>query len=224
MGNIVTPLLHQPTRTGASKCGTARLHVRDAQPVTMILSTSHSGELAIDVEDYACSLDDCETVADALRKLRDTCTLAMLAAVDSRTAAPAVLGFLRNAFNAAKLLRTMLTQQGDSLLNSHNPSLADVTRILEEEVEALQDASRSLHHHHGLAYMVGIVDRGDADQATQEIFASLRKLDRLIVRDEATAAGVQAIKEIVGPINEMHSAIDVVRRIVTGRNIDDVPF
>jgi hypothetical protein len=178
----------------------------------------------MDVEDYARNLDECETVADALRVLENACTLAMLAAAGSRTAAPAVLSFLRNAFKAAKLLRTMLMQQGDSLLNSHGPSLADITRSLEEDVEALQDASRSLHRHHGLAYMIDIVDRGDADQATQEAFAPLRKPNRLIVRDEATTAGVQAIREIVGPLNEVHIALDVVRRIATGRNIDDIPF
>jgi hypothetical protein len=223
MGNIVTSLLHQSTRTSTSGRKSARLHGCGTQPATMTLGSSHPGSTAMDVEGIVDDPVECETVANALRNLERACTLAVVSA-HTRTTAPASLEFVRNAFNAARNLRSMLMSERENLLGSHEPSLTEITVSLEESLEALQYALRYLHRHHGLAYMVDIVDRGNADQATQEMFVSLRKPNRLIVRDETTAAGVQAIREIVGPLNEVHVALDVARRIATGRNIDDLPF
>lgn len=223
MDNIVTSLPHQPNRTGASTCGAAGLHDEGTQSVTMALGSSHPGGEAMEAEGAADDLVECKTIADALRDLEGACTAAMLAAY-SRTTAPVSLGFLRKSFTAAKHLRTMLMLEGDTLLSDHAPFLADTTDSLERSLEALHCAWRHLHRHHGLAYLAEIVDRGDADQASQEMFAPLRDTQRLIVRDDATAAGVQAIREIVGPLNEVLIALDVVKTISERRTIGDTPF
>jgi hypothetical protein len=223
MGNIITALFHQSTRISTSGPKMGRLYGCGTQPVTMTLGSSHPGGKAMYVEGIADDLYECKTVADALRNLERACPLAMISA-HSRTAAPASLEFVRNAFNAAKSLRSMLMSERENLLSGYEPSLTDITLSLEDSLDALQYALRYLHGHHGLAYMVDVVDQGSADHATQEMFASLREPNRLFVRDEATAAGVQAIREIVGPLNEVHIALDVARRIAKGRNIDDLPF
>jgi hypothetical protein len=223
MGNIVISLPHQPSRTSASIGGTPRPHADDTQSVTMNLGSSHPRGEAMEAEGAADDLVECGTIADALRVFEGACTTAMLAAYD-RTTAPASLGLLRKSFSAAKRLRTMLMLEGGNLLNGHKPSLVEITRSLEENFAALEYALRYLSRHHGLAHMAEIIERGDADQASQEMLASLQDPHRLIVRDEATEAGVQAIREVVGPLNEILIALDVVQCIVMGRSIDDTPF
>lgn len=177
----------------------------------------------MEAESTADDMIECKAIADTLRVLEGACTTAMLAAYD-RTTASASVELLRKSFTAAKYLRTMLMLESNNLLSGRVPSLVDITSSLERSLEALHCAWRHLHRHHGLAYMAEIVDRGDADQASQEMFAPLQDPQRLIVRDNATEAGVQAIREIVGPLNEVLIALDVVKTIFERRTIGDTPF
>ncbi|WBV42559.1 hypothetical protein [Pseudoroseomonas cervicalis] len=124
----------------------------------------------------------------------------------------------------AEHLRTMLEPVGGSLACASRPSYPTIIASLEDSLEALEDAVSYLQHHHGLAHLLDIVDQGNADEASCTLVMKAAAVHPPIIHDEATAAGIQALRFIVGPLNEIQVALANVRCAAEGRNIDNVPF
>lgn len=166
---------------------------------------------------------DTSIIDDALRALSITCTMAMVSAA-SRTSAPAALEAIRASFAAAHHLRNSLASVGDDLLTGGVQRVGAIADSLDESFNALEAATNSLQRHHGLAHMADIIEQGNADEASRKLFTKAVASHPPVVHDEATAAGVQSLREMVGPLNEIQIGLATVRRAAMGRNIDNEPF
>lgn len=171
-------------------------------------------------------LDDfvgADTINNALHALNTACQMAMLSAA-SRTSAPAAFEAIRVSFSAAHRLRSLLASAGDDLLTGGVQRVRAIADSLDESFNALEAATNSLQRHHGLAHMADIIEQGNADDASRKLFTIGLSAQPPLVRDEATAAGVQALREIFGPLNEIQIALATVGSAAMGRNIDNEPF
>lgn len=163
------------------------------------------------------------TLGDALGALATSCSMARLSAT-SRWSTVASLRFIERAFRDAEHLRTMLEPADGLLACASRPSHPNIVASLEDCLEALEDAVSHLQNHHGLAHLLDIIDQGNADQASCELVMRAAAAHPPIIHDEATAAGIQALRFIVGPLNEIQVALADVRCAAEGRNIDNEPF
>lgn len=171
-------------------------------------------------------LDDfvgADDIDDALHAVATNCTMAMLSAAN-RASAPAALDAIRASFTAAHHLRNLLPLAGDDLLTGGAARICAIYASLNESFDILEAALDSLQRYHGLAHMAAIIEQGNANEASRELFARAETVHPPIVRDEATAAGVQALREIFGPLNKTQIALATVRHAALGRNIDNEPF
>lgn len=165
-----------------------------------------------------------QTIADAVHRLAGSSECAALASC-RRQSAPAALTSIRKALPAAQHLRSLLTAAGDDLAMEGQQFVSDVTNNLTEIHATLLAASEWLHRCHGGAYLQDVGGQVAADQAVkQSVVAVSYQHPVSVYADEHTAAGVQAIREILAPINEVHVALALLARISRGKGIDDVPF
>lgn len=202
MGTIVTPRRLYSARIDGAACG----------PVDW-----HSGHESLDDAVGASIIDD------VVHALSTTCTRAMLSAA-SRTSAPAALEAIRASFEAAHHLRNSLASVGDDLLTGGVQRVGAIADSLDENFNALEAATNGLQRHHGLAHMADIIEQGNADEASCELFTKAVASHPPIVHDDATAAGVQALREIFGPLNEIQIGLATVRCAAKGGNINSEPF
>ncbi|WP_159997764.1 hypothetical protein [Roseomonas sp. 18066] len=142
----------------------------------------------------------------------------------SRWSAVASLRFIERAFMEAEHLRTMLEPAGGSLACASRPSDPTIVASLEDSLQALEEAVSHLQNHHGLEHLLDIIDQGNADQASCELVMRAAAVHPPIIHDEATAAGIQALRLILGPLNEIQAALADVRCAAEGRNIENEPF
>jgi hypothetical protein len=164
------------------------------------------------------------TIPDAVRRLAGCSECAAFASYSPQSA-PAALTLIREALPAAQHLRSLLTAAGDDLAMGGQQFVSDVTNDLNEIHAALLAASEWLHRCHGGAYLQDVGGQGAADQAVKQSVGAVRYRHPVSVHaDEHTAAGVQAIREILAPINEVHVALAFLERILRGKGIADVPF